>query len=174
LRLDTNEGLLSIATAGATYGHNAGTNTISVAASYWNSAKTGVKAFTGFANPIESFSSDGPRRIFYTPSGTPITPGNVLFGTNGGVVLQKPDITAADGGVVHTPSFDPFFGTSAASPHAAGVAALVWSANPNLTNTQVKAILLNTAVDNMSPGWDRGGGFGLVMAFKAVQAALVH
>src|SRR5262249_7421942 len=99
---------------------------------------------------------------------------NVLFGTNGGVVLQKPDITAADGGVAHSPGWDPFFGTSAAAPHAAGVAALVWSAKPNLTNTPVKAILLNTAADNMSPGWDGDGGFGLVMAFKAVQAALGH
>jgi subtilisin family serine protease len=174
LLLNSWGGLLSIPTTGATATHNAGNSTISVAATYWNSAHTGVRPFTGLPNPVETFSSDGPRRIFYTPNGAQITPGNVLIGTNGGVVLMKPDISAADGGAVRTPGFLPFFGTSAAAPHAAAVAALVWSANPSLTNTQVKSILLNTALDNMSPGWDRDGGFGLVMAYRGVQAALGH
>src|SRR5262249_50610176 len=57
LRLETNGGLLSINTAGATSSHNAGASTISVAATYWNSARTGTRPFTGFANPIETFSS---------------------------------------------------------------------------------------------------------------------
>jgi hypothetical protein len=171
LRFDTNQGRLQIATDGSTFGHNAGLNTISMAATYWNSAKTGTKAFTGFANPIETFSSDGPRKIFYQPDGTAITPGNFLFGTNGGTTLQKPDATAADGVSAKTPGFTPFFGTSAAAPHAAGVAALVKSARPDLTNVQIKQILLNTALDNMAPGVDRDGGFGILMALPAVQAA---
>jgi hypothetical protein len=171
LRLDTNRGQLSIGTAGSTYGHNGGATTISVAATYWDSAKNGVNPFTGIANPVETFSSDGPRRIFYNPNGTAITPGAVTFGTNGGTLLQKPDLTAADGVAAHTPSFFPFFGTSAAAPHAAAIAALVWSAKPSLTNIQVKNILLNTALPTMGPAWNRDGGFGIVMALKAVQAA---
>ena len=171
LRLDTHRGRLSIATTGSTYGHNAGLNTVSMAATYWNSAKTGTRPFVGFANPIETFSSDGPRKIFYNPDGTAITPGNLLFSTNGGATLQKPDLTAADGVSAKTPGFSPFFGTSAAAPHAAAIAALVKSANPSLTNSQIKQILIDTALDNMAVGVDRDGGYGIVMALPAVQAA---
>jgi subtilisin family serine protease len=172
LRVDTNRGTLSIATVGSTFGHNAGLNTVSTAATYWNSAKAGTKPFTGAANPIETFSSDGPRKIFYDPDGSQITPGNLLFATNGGTTLQKPDITAADGVSTKTPGFLPFFGTSAAAPHAAGIAALVKSARPSLTNAQIKAILTSTTVDNMAAGVDRDSGYGIVMALPAVQAAL--
>jgi subtilisin family serine protease len=174
LRVDTNRGTLGFSTAGSTYGHNAGLNTISMAATYWNSAKTGTKPFTGFANPIEFFSSDGPRKIFYEPDGTPITAGNFLFGTNGGTTLQKPDATAADGVYTKTPGFLPFFGTSAAAPHAAGIAALVKSARPDLTSAQIKQILLTTTLDTMAPGVDRDSGYGILMALPAVQLALAQ
>lgn len=174
LHLDTNRGALSIGTAGVIYGHNGGASTISTAATYWNSAKTGVVPFTGFANPIETFSSDGPRRVFYTPAGVAITPGNVLFGTAGGTLLAKPDITAADGVFTKTPGFLPFFGTSAAAPHAAAIAALVLQARPTYTPAQVKAALQNTALDTMAVGYDRDSGAGIAMAWPAVQYALAH
>jgi hypothetical protein len=171
LRVDTNRGQLSIRTAGSTFGHNAGLNTITAAATYWNSARTGTRPFVGATNPIETFSSDGPRKIFYSPDGGEITPGNLLFSTSGGTTLQKPDVTAADGVSTKTPGFLPFFGTSAAAPHAAAIAALVKSAKPTLTNVQIKQILFTTTVDNMSAGVDRDGGYGIVMALPAVQAA---
>ena len=174
LRIDTNRGRLSIATAGSTFGHNAGASTNSMAATYWNSAKTGTRPFTGMANPIETFSSDGPRKIFYNPDGTPITPGNYLFGTNGGTTLQKPDFAAADGGSARTPGFNPFFGTSAAAPHAAGIAALILQAKPAYTPAQVKAAMIATALDSMELGVDRDSGYGIVMALSAVQYALSH
>jgi hypothetical protein len=174
LRIDTNRGQLSINTSGSTFGHNAGLNTVSVAATYWNSAHTGTRPFTGPTNPIEPFSSDGPRRIFYNPDGTPITPGNFLFGANGGTVLQKPDVTAADGVVVKTPGFVPFFGTSAAAPHAAGIAALILQARPDYTPAQVKQAMIATTVDNMAPGVDRDSGYGIAMANAAVAYALSH
>ena len=83
LRLDTHRGRLSLATAGAVFGHNGGESTVSVAAT--RVATASGSAFTGgSANPIEAYSSDGPRRIFYNPNGSAITPGNVLFGTGGG------------------------------------------------------------------------------------------
>jgi len=171
LRVDTHRGRLSIATAGSTYGHNAGLNTISTAATYWNSARTGTRPFVGATNPIEPFSSDGPRKIFYDPDGIEITPGNLLFSTSGGTTLQKPDVTAADGVFTKTPGFLPFFGTSAAAPHAAAIAALVKSAKPSLSNVQIRTILFTTALDNMAAGVDRDGGYGIVMALPAVQAA---
>jgi hypothetical protein len=174
LRVDTNRGRLSISTTGSTFGHNAGLNTVTTAATYWNSARTGTRPFTGAANPIEPFSSDGPRKIFYNPNGTPITPGNFLFGTNGGTTLQKPDLTAADGVSAKTPGFLPFFGTSAAAPHAAGIAALILQARPDYTPAQVRQAMIATALDNMAPGVDRDSGFGIAMANAAVAYALSH
>ena len=129
-----------------------------------------VKAANSY--PVETFSSDGPRRIFYHPFGAPITPGNFLASTGGGKVLQKPDATAVDGVSTETPGFSPFFGTSAAGPHAAGIAALVKAANPNLTNTQIRNILTSTAVDNEAPGVDVTGGAGVLNALAAVLSAL--
>lgn len=172
LHVDTERGRLSIATSGATFGHNAGANTFSAAAVYWGAAHKGVTAFTGGAsNPVETFSSDGPRKIFYNPDGSPITPGNVLFATSGGKTLQKPDAAGADGVTVRTTGFNPFFGTSAAAPHLAAVAALIKSAKPTLTNTQIRNIMTNTALDDMAPGVDRDTGYGIVTAPAAVSAA---
>ena len=174
LHIDTERGQLAIATSGATIGHNAGLNTVSIAATYWNSAHTGTRPFTGTANPTEVFSSDGPRKIFFNPDGSAITPGNFLFGTNGGTTLQKPDLTAADGVNTRTPGFAPFFGTSASAPHAAALAALVLQARPAYTPAQVKAALVNTALNNMTPGFDRDGGFGIPMALPAINYATSH
>ena len=172
MHIDTERGRLSIATSGATIGHNAGASTFSAAAVYWQAAHRGVMAFTGgTTNPDETFSSDGPRKIFYNPDGSPITPGNFLFSTLGGKTLIKPDAAGADGVVVRTTGFNPFYGTSAAAPHLAAVAALVKSANPSLTNTQIRNILTSTALDNMEPGVDRDSGYGIVTAPAAVSAA---
>jgi hypothetical protein len=174
MHIDTERGGLSIATSGATFGHNAGLNTVSTAATYWNSSKTGVKPFTGFANTTETFSSDGPRKIFYNPDGSAITPNNFLFATNGGTTLQKPDVTAADGITTKTPGFNPFFGTSAAAPHAAAIAALVRAARPDYNVAQTKLAMTATALDTDAVGVDRDSGFGIAMATLAVQFALSH
>lgn len=174
LRLSTHGGQLSIATAGAAYDHSVTLGSLGIAATFWNSAKTGVKPFTGAANPIEKFSSDGPRKHFYNADGTAITPGNVLFATNGGITHAKPDFTAADGVSTKTPAFLPFYGTSAAAPHAAAIAALVKHARPDYTRSQIIAALQATALDNMSGGWDRDGGYGVLSAQAAVNYALTH
>ena len=174
LHLDTERSEIQIATDGATFGHNAGLNTVSMAATYWGSAHKGLVPFTGFANPVETFSSDGPRKIFYNPDGSAITPGNFLFKTHGGRTLQKPDLTAADGVFTKTPGFLPFFGTSAAAPHAAGIAALVLSARPSFTPAEVKKAMTATALDTMSRGVDPNSGFGITMATGAVKYALRH
>lgn len=172
LHLDTERATLTIGTSGATFGHNAGLSTFSAAAVYWNAARRGTMPFTGGAtNPDETFSSDGPRKIFYRPDGTPITPGNFLFATGGGQTLVKPDAAGADGVFTATPGFLPFFGTSAAAPHLAGIAALVKSANPSLTNTQIRNIMTSTTLDNMAAGVDRDSGYGIVSATNAVAAA---
>jgi subtilisin family serine protease len=63
-------------------------------------------------------------------------------------------------------------GTSFAAPVAAGVAALVMSANPSLSSAQVESILFSTAVDLGTAGRDDYFGHGRVDAAAAVAKAL--
>jgi subtilisin family serine protease len=63
-------------------------------------------------------------------------------------------------------------GTSMACPHVAGLACLVWSANPSLSNDEVRAIIESTADDKGSPGWDPSFGYGRINARAAVSAAI--
>jgi Subtilase family len=174
LRVDTNRGALSIGTAGSTFGHNAGSSTIGCAASYWDSKKAGTVPYSNL-DVTESFSSDGPRRIFYQANGAPISgANNVTFGSGGGQVIQNPLLTGTDGADSRTPGFMNFFGTSAAAPHCAGIAALVKSANPSLLNFQIKNILITHTIDIGTPGWDRDSGYGILLAKPSVDAALAQ
>jgi len=70
-------------------------------------------------------------------------------------------------------------GTSMASPHAVGAAALVWAVSPNSTATQIATALEQTATDLGDPGVDNVYGNGLVNAYAAARllnpsAFLVH
>lgn len=64
-----------------------------------------------------------------------------------------------------------FGGTSAACPQVAGVCALMLGANTNLTETQVRTKLQQTATDMGSAGFDNTFGYGRVNAINAVQSA---
>lgn len=104
---------------------------------------------------LEPFSSRGPS---LGPGGT----------ENGGSV--KPDLAAVDG--VSTVAYGPsdgvawlnggngFFGTSAACPHAAGAAAVVWSKFPGSSADQIESRLFTSAVDMGDPGLDNLYGHG--------------
>ena len=165
LHLDTNRGSLSVATAGSTHGH-------ATTSSLFSFAVAATPAVGPFPNPfgpsnvVETFSSDGPRKLFYQENSAPITAGNLLFGTNGGTTLTKPDFTAADGVFVTGAGAFPgqFYGTSAAAPNAAAIMALIKSQNPGFTQTQLRNALLATAIDIQAPGYDRNSGAGIVMA----------
>ena len=61
-----------------------------------------------------------------------------------------------------------FGGTSAATPIAAGVAALVLAVDPSLTKAQVEDVLYNTAKDLGAPGRDNTFGHGVVNAHDAL------
>jgi hypothetical protein len=167
LHLNTNRGRISIATAGQTHGHSAAANAFGCAAT---PAAAAFPNPFGPSNVVETFSSDGPRRVFFQADGTAITPGDVS--ATGGLLRQKPDITAADGvsvtGVGGFPS--PFFGTSAAAPHAAAIAGLLKSANPSFTPAQIRMALTGSAIDIEGPGVDRDSGAGIIDAFAALQA----
>jgi subtilisin family serine protease len=127
------------------------------------SARLRTDPFTG-AEPLEPFTSDGPRRVFYHPDGTPITPGN--FSSTGGYVRMKPDITAADGVACSAPGFNPFWGTSAAAPHAAAITALLLSAKPTATQAQIWKALTKSALPAPAV-WNNVAGYGIVMADRA-------
>jgi subtilisin family serine protease len=75
--------------------------------------------------------------------------------------------TTSMGGIYQT-----WNGTSFASPVAAGVAALVMAARPDLTPAQVETLLESTARDLGTGGRDTLYGYGRVNAAAAVQAAL--
>ncbi|TMM58825.1 hypothetical protein FEE95_05180 [Maribacter algarum] len=110
---------------------------------------------------------------------------------------KKPNISATDGtnttffgndipdiigGVPVEEDTNPnFFGTSAAAPHAAAVAALMLQANPDLAPNKIRNILQNTASDMDDPltegfdsGYDRKTGHGYVNAVKAVRRVIAQ
>lgn len=67
-----------------------------------------------------------------------------------------------------TPAHYAYFdGTSMATPHVSAVAALVWSYFPSCTGNQIRASLVNSALDLGTPGRDDKFGHGLVQAKAA-------
>jgi hypothetical protein len=179
-------------TASATiYGHSNAAGAEAVGAVfYYNSPAFGA------ATPIlNGFSSVGGVPILFDTAGKPTS-----------IVRQKPEISAPDG--TNTTFFgsdiaDPgdgsdldtfpnLFGTSAAAPHAAGVAALMLEAvgGPySLTPDEIYAGLESTAIDitrrspevfppvdpgvnNLPVGLDLESGYGLIQADAAVDSVL--
>ena len=149
--------------------HNNGTSTLVGQANSAGAMAVGAVLYSNTpafgVNPptIASFSSIG---------GTPVN----------GVVRSKPEFTAPNG--VNTsvnlggPNIDGdgspnFFGTSAAAPHAAAVAALLINGknkfyNEVLTPAQVRSILTSTALDMSTPGFDFISGAGFLRADEAM------
>lgn len=180
-------GFLSESTSGETVGHAGARGAFGVAAVDANLSFPNL--FSSLSLHTESFSSTGPRRVFFEGDGTPITPGNILFKTNGGEVRNKPDFTAADGvaTTLGDPNLNPFYGTSAAAPHAAAIAAQVRSLfvdkttatsksfvdGVSLPREEIASALANTALDIEAAGWDNKAGSGLLLSNK-VADSLVH
>jgi subtilisin family serine protease len=144
---------------GSIFGHAASRGAMAVAA-------TGaVENIDGTPNPgldiIEEFSSRGPSRIFFTPTGAPAPE-----------VRRKPNTTAVDGtSVTGVNFFTPFFGTSASAPHAAAVAVLLKDVDPGLNPGGIARILRETALERGTPGFDTTWGFGLIDAYAAAKRA---
>jgi len=66
--------------------------------------------------------------------------------------------------------YEAWDGTSMATPHVSGVAALVWSNHLTCTNDEVRTALQNTAEDLGTAGKDNSYGYGLVQAAAANSA----
>jgi len=152
--------------SGTGYGHCVASGSAAVAAA--------------FARNTPAFGVDPPIvQPFSSAAGTPI-----LIGKNG-QRLPKPDIrrqprfTGPDGAIntfYPTPENPIFFGTSAAAPHVAAVAALMLEANPALGPFAVYGNLERTAIDMSDPstpglnkGFDFRTGHGFVNASAVVE-----
>jgi len=157
-------------------GHTKADGAISTGAAFWLQ----TPAYGADTPQVESFSSVGGVPNYFDTHGNRIAP----------LIRKKPEIVAPDGG--NTSFFDPFgngdipedkdslpnfFGTSAAAPHAAGVAALMIDAQKlnTISPSQIKGILSSHTwdMDNpYTPGFDKGfdfaTGYGLIKATDAV------
>ena len=110
---------------------------------------------------IASFSSRGPVICWtdYTDSSPLIAPS--VSGPGVDVVSTQ-----------WTGGYTTMSGTSMATPHVAGVAALMLSANPNLTVAQMDSIIEMTSLELGASGKDNTYGAGRVDAYQSVLAAL--
>lgn len=64
-------------------------------------------------------------------------------------------------------AYEYYDGTSMATPHVSGVAAVIWSWKPSLTNAQVRDAMNKSAEDLGAAGRDNYYGNGLVQAYDA-------
>lgn len=132
---------------GSVFGHPAIPAVIAVGA---------INAQDAGNDDIAFYSSEGPSRIDF-PSIE---------------IRAKPDVTGIDGvsvtgvgGFVST-----FYGTSAAAPHVAAIAALLEQVAGSKTPADIRASLRNGATDLGDVGQDSVFGYGRVNAFNALTA----
>jgi hypothetical protein len=121
-----------------------------------------VRANEPGLNDPEPFSSRGPKTILFDTAGTRLATPDVR---------QKPELAGADGVSTTVPGFDLFFGTSAAAPSAAGIAALLRSRDPSLTPAAIQAAMTADSAtgDCTAAGEpDTDCGFGFVFADGAL------
>ncbi|MDI6448073.1 S8 family serine peptidase [Anaerobaca lacustris] len=122
-----------------------------------------------------AYSSYGPQLSLVAPSGCD---GEWCGGVS--ATLWTTDLTGPQGNSVFNDDPDLLDytqycgGTSVSCPIVAGVAALILSVNPHLTNEEVRDILCRSAKDLGEPGWDEYYGWGRVDARAAVEMALIN
>jgi hypothetical protein len=169
---------------GTVQGHPNATGAAAVGAAFFaNTPSCGTATAV-----LENFSSAGGDPILFDVNGHRLaTP----------VIRQKPDFVGPDGGndtflgftiagtgiddnstvtaCANNANFPNFFGTSAAAPHAASIAALFLQADPALTPTQIYSFLQQTAAPmGVTPApaagtYNFAAGYGFVQANLAAQ-----
>lgn len=141
-----NSGILIVAAAGNSGNANGSGNTMDFPAKYDSVISVGA---TDINDNRAKFSSTGPKLEISAPGV------NILSTLNG-----------------NKNKYGTLSGTSMSCPHVTGVAALIMSAEPGITNTRVRIRMQMTA-QNMSKGTNGFSakdwyGYGLVDAVKAV------
>ena len=160
--------------SGTAYGHSNTAGAEAVAAAFF--AET--PEFGTDPALVEPFSSAGGVPIIFDVAGNRLSIPEVR---------EKPEITAPDGTnttffgaiIPDGDNFPNFFGTSAAAPHAAAVAALVLEADSSLLPAEVYTVLEETALDMDDPstsgfdiGFDFASGYGFIQADNALEAVV--
>ncbi|MEM9888430.1 MAG: S8 family serine peptidase, partial [Bacteroidota bacterium] len=124
-------------------------------------------------NTLYIFSSEGQSAILFDENGNSI---------NSPVARDFPTIVAPQAvnttffgltGVddLENDGFPNFWGTSASSPHVAGLAALIYECNTGITPAQLKQTLIDNAVDINTPGYDTKTGYGYWAPEATISAA---
>jgi len=138
------------------------------AANYLKSKGGLLFVAAGNNNRDEGFT---PTTTMIAVSSTDSTDARSSFSSYGSFVSLS-----APGSYIYTTNssggYSAWNGTSFASPVAAGVAALMMSANPSLDPSKIESLLYSTAVDLGTPGRDIYFGYGRVNADAAVTAAI--
>ncbi len=145
------------------FGHKNSAFSAGVAASGWFQSPPFTQTVTA-----ETFTSLGGLPILFDIAGNRLPQP---------VVRPQPLLTANDG--ISNTFFGEgnfFFGTSAAAPNAAAVAALLLECNPNLGPFDVYTAMTTTALDAnpadfAAPGYDFFTGAGLIQADAALEQA---
>lgn len=116
--------------------------------------------------------SDGKSWTYFNEP-TIVAPGVNIISTRDSTGILPPTAAQDDAAAID-PAYLPFYtvmsGTSMATPHTAGIIALMLEANPNLTPAKVKSIIEKTA-SNMTgrEPWEAGAGH--INAYDAVAMA---
>ena len=150
--------------SGSLYGHANAAGAVAVGATRYSH----TPAFGVDPPLLEYFSSAGGTPILLDFAGTAIL-----------ALRQKPEMVAPDGGDntffgsdYEGNGWPNFFGTSAAAPHAAGVAALMKSLDASLTPAQIYAKMQDGALDMDIAGVDFNTGSGLIRADRSLASLI--
>ncbi len=178
--------------AGSTITNSAQTNSATVQGHPGAAGAAAVGAAFFVDTPLCGVVTQAQLESFSSLGGTPI-----LFDTSGNrlptpVVRQKPDFVTADGvnntflgftlasatppiqdnstvmQCANNASYPNFFGTSAAAPHAAGLAALLLQANSSITPGDIYTALRFTAAPMVTASPDFTTGYGMLQAGAAL------
>ncbi|WP_172202756.1 S8 family serine peptidase [Niveibacterium sp. COAC-50] len=154
------QGVIVVAAAG-----NEHTERLSYPASY--SGVISVSA-VGPDRSLAEYSNFGSRITVAAPGGSQYLDENADGRPDQVISTVGVDTSGAPGW-----SYDAMAGTSMASPHVAGVIALMRAVNPGITPAQVDQLLASGAMtdDIGAAGRDDQFGYGLINAYKAVLAA---
>jgi hypothetical protein len=127
---------------------------------------------------LESYSSLGGDPILFDAAGNRLAARQLrqkpqFVGPDGinntflGFALSAGGMGNAPPGCQNNGAYPSFFGTSAAAPHAAAAAALLWQANPAVSATQIVTALQASALP-MGGGLNFSSGFGFIQANSAL------